>query len=89
MTKLKPLSSLLPLAALSILLPGCASVQPAPQVVACPVIPPLPQEARQPKAPDSCLPTCSDGWARLEDSLLPTPTKPGLRVTPASAGSIK
>ena len=62
------------LLALSLLVMGCACVQPPPPqppvVVPPPEVPPLPQSARQPAAPPLCSPTCSDGLKRLLDSLL-------------------
>lgn len=39
-------------------------------------VPPLPPVARQEPAPQACLPTCSDGWRRLVESLLPKQTEP-------------
>lgn len=57
---------------LALLVTGCASAPPlSPPVVQPPQKPPLPQEARQPPAPAQCLPTCSDAWKRLVESLLP------------------
>jgi hypothetical protein len=61
---------------LAVLLTSCESVpKPLPPnappiVTKPPEIPPLPSEARQPKTPELCLPTCSDGLrSRLESWL--------------------
>lgn len=61
--------TLLPLAAL---LTACGATSPRLPVS----VPPLPPAARQEPAPETCLPTCSDGWRRLVESLLPRPTEP-------------
>lgn len=58
------------LAALLSLVTGCASVPPPSPVLP----PPMPVAARTPLAPPGCLPTCLDGWMRLVEQLLPTPT---------------
>jgi hypothetical protein len=34
-------------------------------------VPPLPSEARQPKTPELCSPTCSEGLRKRLESLLP------------------
>lgn len=47
-------------------------------------VPPLPPAARQEPAPETCSPTCSDGWRRLVESLLPRPTEPEQPARPAS-----
>ncbi len=47
-------------------------------------VPALPAQARQPVAPALCLPTCSDGWRRLAESLLPLPMPEGPPEPPAS-----
>ena len=52
---------------LLLLLAGCATPPPLPLqpvTVAPPSIPPLPPEARQPPAPEFCLPTCSSWWKK-------------------------
>ena len=71
---------------LTLLLQACASTSPdLPVVVAPPVIPALPQAAKQPQVPAWCTPTCS---AKLSSDLsswqssLIEPTQPGLRVKP-------
>jgi hypothetical protein len=70
--------TLLPLA---VLLTACGATSPRlPSSV-----PPLPPAARQEPAPETCLPTCSDGWRRLVESLLPRPTEPEPPGLPASA----
>lgn len=60
--------------------PASALVQP-PQP---PSVPALPAQARQPAAPALCSPTCSDGWRRLAENLLPLPMQEGLPEQPAS-----
>ena len=47
--------------------------------------PPLPPIARQEPPPEICLPTCSAGWRRLVESLLPKPTGLEQPERPASA----
>lgn len=64
-----PAWTLLPLAAL---LTACGAT--SPRLPAS--VPPLPPVARQEPAPETCLPTCSAGWRRLVESLLPRPTEP-------------
>lgn len=70
----------LPLCALVLLNSGCSSVSPPsyPPSVEPPQIPALPAQARQPKTPGYCLPTCSaaleielDSWGNL--LTMPTP----------------
>ena len=73
-----PAWTLLPLA---VLLTACGATSPRlPGSV-----PPLPPAARQEPAPETCLPTCSEGWRRLVESLLPRPTEPEPPEQPASA----
>ena len=72
---------------LALLATGCASAPPQsrPAVVPPPRIPALPAPARQPPPPAWCLPTCSDGWTRLADSLLPLRTSAASPAPRASA----
>ena len=80
--RLPPAARWLIVMLLLLLLAGCASAPlqlPAP----APLIPPLPQEARQPDPPPICQPTCSAGLARLLDSLLQPPTPPASQGSPA------
>lgn len=69
---------------LNAMLSGCAST-PTYLPVAGPVLPPLPAEAHQPPTPSMCLPTCSDALTTERKLWLPTPTKPALPGSPASA----
>lgn len=69
---------------LSALLTACASEPQPPMPVACPTIPPLSPQARQPAVPEICQPTCSEGLARLLSTLQPSPTSP---TAPASTPS--
>lgn len=72
-----PALMLLPLA---VLLTACgATLPPSPSS-----LPPLPPAARQEPAPETCSPTCSDGWRRLVESLLPKPTEPEQPAKPAN-----
>lgn len=69
------------------LLAACAQPQPPLPHVVVPAatIPPLPQQARQPRTPEWCLPTCLDGWNSevenslrlLENAALPAPPASG------------
>lgn len=63
---------------LLMLLVGCASV-PKPPPVVCPVIPPLPEAAKQ-----RSLPNQSAELQKLLDSLLPSQTTPSTVDKPAS-----
>jgi len=76
------------LTSLALLVSGCASMsrpsQP-PSVVEAAKIPPLPKQARQPKPPSICLPTCSAGLTTLRTELLDSLTKPTPQDQPASA----
>lgn len=72
-----PAWTLLPLAAL---LTACGATSPRLPVS----VPPLPPVARQEPAQETCLPTCSDGWRRLVESLLPKQTAPAPPALPAS-----
>lgn len=61
----------LTLAALGLLLTGCAgSLQPSqlPIVVEPAQVPALPAQARQPERPSICWPTCSSGLMMLRES---------------------
>lgn len=81
-----PRSAIAPaLLLLTVLCVGCASV--TPPLVLPAQVPPLPQAARQPPLPPICVPTCSDGLARLLDSLLPPPTSAVPPAAPASAAT--
>lgn len=75
------------LCVLPLLVMACASAPPPlpPVVVPPPAIPALPSQARQPPVPAYCSPTCSDGWTRLVESLLPRATAAALPGKPASA----
>ena len=44
---------------------------PIPPAIQPPQTPPLPAEARQPKTPELCSPSCSEGLRRRLQSLLP------------------
>lgn len=72
-----------PLSLLPLLLTACGTAPPS-LPVAAPAIPPLPQQARQPQPPASCLPTCNAGLTRLRENLLSTPTPPTPPAAPAS-----
>jgi len=80
---LKPTAPLL--IALALLLSGCSNVLRKPP--AQPHVPALPQVARQPAPPPLCQPTCSEGLAKLLDSLQPSPTSAAQPGQPASAPS--
>ena len=79
----------LTLLSLTLLLAGCASESrhslPPPEVVPPAAIPRLAQQARQPKTPPECLPTCSAGASREFDSWLSSPTSAAPPARPASA----
>ena len=75
-------------------LAGRAVYQPAPPVltppaVLPPAIPALPVQARQPKPPPICLPTCSAGLTRLRMELLDSLTSPPPQAKPASAATTR
>jgi hypothetical protein len=74
------------LCALLACMAGCASNSTpiAQQSVEPARIPPLPPEARQPSKPSICLPTCSAGVARMQESWLSSLTLPTVPAPPAS-----
>ena len=76
---------------LGLLVSGCATVSPSlpPPVVQPPAIPTLPMQARQPKSPPICLPTCSAGLTRLRMELLDSLTSPQPLAKPASAATTR
>jgi hypothetical protein len=59
---------------LAVLLTACSAV-PKSSLPSAPIppatVPPLPSEARQPKTPELCSPTCSEGLRKRLESLLP------------------
>ena len=73
---------------LALLLTACASSLPttAPEPAA---IPPLPGEARQPKTPSFCYPTCSQGLTRERGSWQSSLTDPTSQVEPAKLPTIR
>lgn len=86
-----PLLKLFAFGMLAIVLPllnsGCAADSPPslpPAVVEPARIPPLPAQARQPKAPPECQPTCLDGWLRSADAMLKLPMSADSPALPAS-----
>jgi len=86
MANCKPLLIASLLSVLVLLSAGCASSSPpiAPPSVQPPRRPALPGEARQPKPPSICLPTCSAGVERLLSSWgasLTLPTQRGPSVS--------
>lgn len=88
MPRSRPALLALTLPMLLMLLSACSSTPKALPVPA-PLIPPLSPAARQPDVPAWCLPTCSAGWKRMVESLLPRPTgveSPGL---PASGDTTR
>lgn len=74
----------LPLVTLLLLASGCAHNSPHLPETA-PDIPVLPQEARQPKPPPECSPSCSEGLTRLRSEWLDMLMKLGSPEPPASA----
>ncbi len=72
---------------LALLSAGCASNSPTivPLSAQPPKRPALPAEARQPKPPSICLPTCSEGVERLLSSWGASLTPPTPPAPPASA----
>lgn len=77
----------LTLAALLIMLTGCASSSPpAPQPLRPP---PLPAIARQPLPPPECTPSCSTALSTELESWLSTPTRPPPPALPASAATTR
>lgn len=77
--------------ALLLLVTACGSAPKPllPVVVEHPKPQPLPPEARQPKRPDFCLPTCQDGWTRLVNNLPTSPSAASSPVKPASASATR
>lgn len=78
MPKPKPALQLLTLLVLGTLLTACSVVPkslppsaPIQPVIQPPQTPALPAEARQPKTPELCSPTCSEGLRKRLQSLLP------------------
>lgn len=74
--------------ALALLLAACATPPkppPRPVVIQPPAIPPLPSAARQPPAPDWCLPTCSAGLTTRRANWQQRLTPPAPQASPASA----
>ena len=73
---------------LVMLLPACASNSPTTASVPA-AIPPLPGEARQPKTPSFCYPTCSAGLTRERESWQSSLTAPTLQDAPAKLPTIR
>lgn len=69
---------------LALLLSACASKPLISLPAACPVIPPLPQAARQPMTAPVCLPTCS---AALQSALTNWQARLTAPASPASSAS--
>ena len=72
----KPRSALqlLTLLVPAVLLTACSAVPkslPPSAPIPSATVPPLPLEARQPKTPELCSPTCSEGLRKRLESLLP------------------
>lgn len=83
----RPLRLLPPLLLLTLVC-GCAPLKPdsaQPSASERAPVPALPSQARQPKPPSDCLPTCSDGLTRLRTESLDSLTKAASPVSPASA----
>jgi hypothetical protein len=74
MPKTESALRLLTLPVLAVLLTAC-SAAPKSSLPSAPIpsatVPPLPLEARQPKTPELCSPTCSEGLRKRLESLLP------------------
>ena len=68
-----------------LLVAACATSSLPPVPAPAAPIPPLPAEARQPKPPSDCLPTCSEGLMRLRNELLHTLQKLRSPAPPANA----
>ena len=73
---------------LATLLPACASNLPTTASVPA-AIPPLPVEARQPKTPSFCYPTCSVGLTRERESWQSSLTAPTSQDMPAKLPTIR
>ena len=73
---------------LALLLPACASNLPTSASVPA-AIPPLPGEARQPKTPSFCFPTCSQGLTRERESWQSLLTERTLQGAPAKLPTIR
>ena len=73
---------------LALLLPACASSLPTTASVPA-AIPPLPGEARQPKTPSFCYPTCSQGLTRERESWQSSLTAPTSQDVPAKLPTIR
>ena len=80
-----PLWMLLPVLLLN---SGCASESVRYLPTQSPAIPPLPIEARQGDPSSICLPTCSAGLSKDQDSWLPLPTGPDGRQPASLAEAI-
>ena len=73
---------------LALLLPACASNSPT--TVSVPAaVPPLPGEARQPKTPSFCYPTCSAGLTSERASWQSSLTAPTSQDAPAKLPTIR
>ena len=73
---------------LALLLPACASNSPTTASVPA-AIPPLPGEARQPKTPSFCYPTCSQGLTRERGIWRSSLTAPTSQDAPAKLPTIR
>ena len=73
---------------LALLLPACASSLPTTASVPA-AIPPLPGEARQPKTPSFCFPTCSQGLTRERERWQSSLTAPISQDVPAKLPTIR
>ena len=73
---------------LALLLPACASSLPTTASVPA-VVPPLPGEARQPKTPSFCYPTCSQGLTRERGIWQSSLTAPTSQDAPAKLPTIR
>ena len=73
---------------LALLLPACASSLPTTASVPA-AVPPLPGEARQPKTPSFCYPTCSQGLTRERESWQSSLTAPTSQGAPAKLPTIR
>ena len=82
------LQRMLMLLLLALLLPACASSLPTTASVPA-AIPPLPGEARQPKTPSFCFPTCSQGLTRERESWQSSLTAPTSQDAPAKLPTIR
>ena len=73
---------------LALLLPACASSLPTTASVPA-AVPPLPGEARQPKTPSFCFPTCSQWLTRERESWQSSLTAPTSQGAPAKLPTIR